>query len=150
MSTELIKFLEPVSIETAVSKAFSLENALGWGVQSMTRDTVSAMVLLASSRSEHYRYAIAVSPDIAQYLADLPDGSTTSREHIIQSVQVGTLIGQFDMMDLHVIQEDTDESYMVLLILDDDRLVDSFIVSRLRRAEDHVVKSILPPRKDLQ
>ncbi|MNY42342.1 hypothetical protein D3C86_1772220 [compost metagenome] len=116
----------------------------------MTRDTVSAMVLLASSRSEHYRYAIAVSPDIAQYLADLPDGSTTSREHIIQSVQVGTLIGQFDMMDLHVIQEDTDESYMVLLILDDDRLVDSFIVSRLRRAEDHVVKSILPPRKDLQ
>lgn len=149
MSKELIKLENPTPLSEVISKAFNVDDALGWGVQSVTRDTTNAMVLLASSRSPHYRYAIAVSPDIAQYLADLPDGATTSKEYIIMSEQVGSLIGQFDMMDLHAVQEDIDESYMALLVLDDDRMVDSYIITRLRRAEDHIVKSILPKRKDV-
>lgn len=149
MSTELVKLEQPTDVEQVVSKALDVGAALGWGVQSMTRDTVSAMVLLASSRSEHYRYAIAVSPDIAQYMMDLPPGATTSREHIIQTANLtGSLIGQFDMMDLHAIQEENGESYIALLILDDNRKVDSYIISRLRRAEDHVVHNIIK-RKDV-
>lgn len=151
MSDELVTFPSPVTVEEAVASLPDLDKALGWGVQSMTRDTVRAMVLLASSRSEHYRYALAVSLGIAQYLYDMPEGAVAGREHFIRCNQNGSLIGHFDNLETHVIQEplekssENEEEYMMLLVLDDNHQVDSYLLTRLRDYSDHVViNNILP------
>jgi len=149
MNNELVKLPAPLTVGEVVAKLPPFDCSLGWGVQSMTADTVRAMVLLASSRSEHYRYALAASIGIAQYLFDMPEGSVTSRAHFVRSKQDGTRIGLFDNLDLHVIQEpvpeEIEEEYLMLLILNDDHLVDSYIVSRLRLPSDHVVQTIKLP-----
>lgn len=150
MSTELIKFPEPVSIQAAVAKAPDLSQALGWGIQSLLRDTVRSMVLLATARSEHYRYALAVTPGIAQLLYDMPEGTIASRDCFIRCVQQDTLIGHYDTMEMHVIQElvDEDKQSMMLLILNDDLLVDSYLLTRLREYSDHVVVNNILPKKN--
>ncbi len=149
MNAELIKFPTPLSIEAAVAALPPAEHCLEWGIQSMTADTVRAMILLASSRSEHYRYALAVTVGIAQYLVDAPDGSITARALFVNSGQDGTRIGLFDSLDTHVIQvavdESVEEEYMMLLVLDDNHMVDGYIMTRLRMPSDHVVKTIKLP-----
>lgn len=147
MQTKSVKLAKPLSPEEFVVNAPDLADALGWSIQSISRDTVSAMVLLATSLSDHYRYAVAVSPDIADYLTYLPDGATTAKDIISINDIGGVKIGLFDMMDLYSFQVDNEESYVALLILNDDKLVDSYILSRLRPVEDHVVHNIIPKSK---
>jgi hypothetical protein len=150
MSTELIKFPQPLPIAEAIAKLPDMQLALGWGVQSMVRDTVRAMVLLASSRSEHYRYALALTEGIAQLLYDMPEGATTARDAFIRCNQQGTLIGHFDSYEVHVIQESSaeEDQGMMLLVLDDNHLVDSYILTRLREYSDHVVINNILPKKN--
>jgi len=150
MSQELIKLPTPVTVQEAVSKVPDLSQCLGWGIQSMERSTVRSMILLASSKSEHFRYALGVTPDIAQYLYDLPEGAVTSREHFIRCNQQDTLIGHFDTLEVHVIQEmvDEEDQCMMLLVLNDEHLVDSYLVTRLREYADHVVVNNILPKKN--
>jgi hypothetical protein len=150
MNTELIKLPQRLPIAEAVRNLPDMNQALGWGVQSMVRDTVRAMVLLASSRSEHYRYALALTEGIAQLLYDMPEGATTARDAFVRCNQQGTLIGHFDSYEVHVIQEPVEEDNqgMMLLILDDDHLVDSYILTRLREYSDHVVVNKILPKKN--
>lgn len=142
----MIKLPTPQSIEQVIASLPAPEGALEWGIQSMTTDTVRAMTLLAASRSEHFRYALAVSVGIAQFLYDAPEGSVTQKAAFLRTQQDGTRIGIFDQLDLHVIQqpvpEDLEEEYLMLLVLDDNHLVDSYVLSRLRLPADHVVKTI--------
>lgn len=150
MSNELVTFNPPVSVEEAVAKAPDMSNALGWGIQSMVVTTVRSMVLLAAARSDHYRYALAVTGAIGQYLYDLPEGAITNPDHFKPTVQVGALIGHFDNHEVFVIQEATPEEDqgLMLLILDDDRKVAGYILTRLREYSDHInVNNILPKKK---
>ncbi len=147
MSKELVLFEKPLSVKEAVAKLPNKENKLGWGIQSMVVDTVRHMVLLASSRSEHFRYALGVTAGIAQYLYDLPQGAITNPSDFIRTNQVDTLIGHFDNLEVHVIQEVTPEEdqLMMLLVLDDDHMAVGYLLTQLREYGDHVnVNNILP------
>jgi len=148
MSNDLVKLPTPMTIEEVVYELPELSMSLGWGVQSMVRDTVRAMVLLASARSEHYRYALAVSSGIGQYLYDQPQGAITSKEHFLRCTQVGSRIGHFDNLETHVLQTPVNEGEerMMLLILDDNQMVDSYIMTQLRDYTDHVVINNILPR----
>lgn len=151
MSGDVIKFDTPKSIPDVVKSALDVDKALGWGVQSMVKETVNALVLFASSRSDAFRYALAVSPDIGDYLLDLPVGSITSSEYFKSVPEVqDSLIGTFDTwMEVHQIEENIDQSYLALLLLNDnDNSVQGYVVTRLRTPDDHIVKNILPSRKD--
>lgn len=150
MSNEVILFDKPLTVTEAVAKAPDMSKALPWGVQSMVVETVRSLVLLAASRSEHFRYALGVTPGIAQYLYDLPDGAITNPNHFIRCVQTDTLIGHFDNHEVHAIQEYTpeDEQGLMLLILNDDRLAVGYILTKLREYGDHInVNNILPKSK---
>lgn len=150
MSNEVILFDKPITVQEAVAKAPDMEKALSWGVQSMVVETVRSMVLLAAARSEHFRYALAVTPAIGQYLYDLPDGAITNPNNFVRCVQVDTLIGHFDNHEVHVIQEYTpeEEQGLMLLILDDERNVAGYILTKLREYDDHInVNNILPKFK---
>lgn len=149
MSKELIMFSKPLDITEAVAKLPDLNQALAWGVQSLLKPTVSAMVRLATSMSEHYRYALALTDDIAQYLYDMPEGAITSSEFFKRCNQVGTLIGHFDMIEVHVIQErsDPEAQAMMLLVLDDDKKAVGYLVTRIREYADHVVVNNILPKK---
>lgn len=150
MSKDLILFDKPLEVSEAVAKLPDFSRALGWGVQSMLLDTVRSMILLASTLSEHYRYAIGLTDDVAQYLYDMPKGAITNPNHFIRCNQVGTLIGHFDALDVHVIQERSDPANqaMILMVLDDDRKVVGYVATKLREYADHVViNNILPENK---
>lgn len=151
MRGEIIKFAQPMQIEEVVKQPLDISKALGWGVQSMTKGTVDAMVLLASSRTDAYRFALAVSPDIGDYLIDLPIGSVTSNEYFKCVPEIkGSLIGTAEgSLEVHRVEEDDGNSYLALLTLNDDKLVDGYVITRLRTPDDHVVKNILPNRKDV-
>jgi hypothetical protein len=149
MSNTLVMFEHPLSIGEAVSKLPDFDQALEWGVQSMTMPTVKSMILLATKLSEHYRYSLALTHDIAQYLYDMPEGAITSKQWYQRCDQVDTLIGHFDAMEVHVIQEGSDPECqgMMLLVQDDDHKVVGYILTKLREYSDHVVvNNILPKR----
>lgn len=149
MSNDLVMFDKPLSVVDAVQELPDFDRALAWGVQSMIMPTVKSMVLLATGLSEHYRYALALTHDIAQYLYDMPDGAITASEWFKRCDQVDTLIGHFDAMEVHVIQERSDPTCqgMMMLVLDDDHMVVGYILTRLREYADHVViNNILPKR----
>ncbi|MCY1286203.1 hypothetical protein D9M68_18550 [compost metagenome] len=149
MSSNLVMFDEPLDLSQAIAKLPDFDRALEWGVQSMTMPTVKSMILLAAGLSDHYRYALALTHDIAQYLYDMPDGAITSKQWFKRCDQVGSLIGHFDAMDVHVIQEGSDPACqgMMLLVLDDDHKAVGYILTRLREYSDHVVvNNILPKR----
>lgn len=147
MSPQLITLPSPTSIEEALSKLPDRELALAWGQQSLSPKTIEAMVLLASKLSEHYRYAIGLSVEMCQYLYDNPAGGTAGMDRFLRCEQVGTLVGHYDGYEVHVIQEvpdpDLEEEYMMLLVLDDLRMVDSYLLTRLRIYTDHVASSHL-------
>lgn len=146
----LVLFDKPLKVEDAVAHLPDMSRALSWGVQSLVKETVRSMILLATSLSEHYRYELALTDDIAQYLYDMPEGAVTASEHFIRCNQDGTVIGHFDAMSVHVIQEksEPDQQAMMLLILNDDRLVVGYLLTRLREYADHVViNNILPKSK---
>ncbi len=149
MNQQLVTYDRPLSVGEAVARLPDPAQALGWGVQSMTAETVRAMVLLASSRSDHFRYALGVTVGIAQYLYDMPDGAITSKSQFIRADQVGTRIGIFDSLELHVIQEavpDTlEEEYLLLLVLNDEHQVVGHLLSRLRLPSDHVTQTVKLP-----
>lgn len=148
MSNEnmLVNLPVPQPIDQVVSTLPDPEDALEWGIQSMTTDTVRAMMLLAATRSEHFRYALAVTVGIAQFLYDAPEGSVTQKSAFQRTQQDGTRIGIFDQLDLHVIQQtvpdEFEEEYLMLLVLDDNHMVSSYVLSRLRLPSDHVVKTM--------
>ncbi|MNN35904.1 hypothetical protein D3C81_1497720 [compost metagenome] len=150
----LVMFEKPLTVAEAVAKAPDLEKALGWGVQSMVAATVRHMVLLASNLSEHYRYSIGLSGDIAQYLYDAPEGAITDPNLFLRTAQVDTLIGHFDNLEVHVIQEampEEDSQCLMLLVQDDDRMVVGYLLTRLRDYADHVnVNNVLPKSKAAQ
>lgn len=149
MSNELIMFDHPLTVEQAVAKAPDHSNALGWGIQSMVVATVRSMVVLAAARSEHFRYALGVTPGIAQYLYDLPEGAITNPDHFVRTEQVGSLIGHFDNLEVHAIQELTpeEEQGLMLLVLNDDKLAVGYIYTQLREYGDHInVNNILPKK----
>lgn len=149
MNNELIMFDHPLTVAEAVAKAPAMTDSIGWGIQSMVVDTVRSMVLLASSRSEHFRYALGVTGGIGQYLYDLPDGAITNPDHFKRTVQVDTLIGHFDNHEVHVIQEITpeEEQGMMLLVLNDDRKAVGYLYTQLREYGDHInVNNILPKK----
>lgn len=146
MSNDLIMFPAPCSVEEAVSKAPVHANALAWGVQSLVPDTVKSMILLATSKSEHFRYALAVTPSMAQYLYDQPTGAITNPSLFLRAEQVGSRIGHFLDLEMHAIQEVTpeDEQGMMLLVLDDDHNAVGYLYTQLREYSDHVtVNNIL-------
>lgn len=147
MSIELIMFEKPLSIKEAVTSLPDFDKALPWGVQSMVKSTVDSMIRLAAAASDHFRYALALTHDIGQYLYDMPEGAITSNEHFIRCDQVDTLIGHFNAMDVHVIQElsDPEMQGMMLLVLNDDHLAVGYLLTRIREYADHVVvNNILP------
>lgn len=154
MSThQLIMFDKPLTIEEAVQAAPDQALALPWGVQSMVADTVRHMVLLASSISEHYRYALGLSGGIAQYLYDQPAGAITNPELFLRTAQVGSLIGHFDGLETHAIQAEIpeDEQCMMLLVINDDKLVVGYLLTKLREYGDHInVNNVLPKTKAAQ
>lgn len=138
----LVSFDHPVTVPEAVAVLPPRHYALGWGKQALSAETVKAMILLASKLSEHYRYALAVSVDMAQYLYDNPRGGTVDTSGFIRSPQQqDTLIGVWNAVEVHVIQQmpdpDLEEEYLMLLILDDDKMVDSYLLSQLRVYTDH-------------
>lgn len=146
MSNALIMFPAPCTVEEAVAKAPAHSEALGWGIQSLLPDTVNGMILLASSQSEHYRYALAVTPAMAQYLYDQPKGAITNPNLFLRAEQVGSRIGHFLDFEMHAIQEMTaeEEQGMMLIILDDDHKAVGYLYTRLREYGDHVtVNNIL-------
>jgi hypothetical protein len=146
----MVMFDHPVTVAEAVAKAPVHANALGWGIQSMVVQTVRSMVLLAAARSEHYRYALGVTGGIGQYLYDLPEGAITNPDHFKRTDQVETLIGHFDNLEVHVIQELTpeEEQGLMLMVLDDDKLVVGYLYSQLREYGDHInINNILPKTK---
>lgn len=149
MSNELIMFDRPLTVAEAVAKAPDHQSALPWGIQSMVVQTVRSMVLLASARSEHFRYALGVTGGIGQYLYDLPEGAITNPDHFQRTEQVDTLIGHFDNHEVHVIQEVTpeEEQGLMLLILNDDKLAVGYVYTQLREYGDHInVNNILPKK----
>lgn len=149
MSHEMIMFDEPLTMPEAVAKAPEHSKALGWGIQSMVVQTVRSMVLLAAARSEHYRYALGVTPGIGQYLYDLPEGAITNPDHFVRTEQAGTLIGHFDNLEVHVIQELTpeEEQGLMLLVLDDNHKAVGYLYTQLREYGDHInVNNILPKK----
>lgn len=150
MSNDMIMFPAPCSVAEAVSKAPVHANALGWGIQSLLPDTVNGMLLLASSKSEHFRYVLAVTPAMAQYLYDRPQGAITNPDLFLRTEQVGSLIGHFLGYEMHAIQELTpeEEQGMMLIVLDDDHQAVGYFYTQLREYSDHVtVNNILPPKK---
>ncbi|MNO12958.1 hypothetical protein D3C76_25780 [compost metagenome] len=150
MSTQqMVMFDRPLTIAEAMQHAPAQEKALGWGVQSMVATTVRHMVLLASSLSEHYRYAIGLSGGIAQYLYDQPDGAVTNPDTFLRTAQVDTLIGHFDGLETHVIQEEIpeDQQCLMLLVINDDKLVVGYLLTKLREYTDHVAVNNILPKK---
>lgn len=148
MSIELITFEKPIAVDEAIANLPDMGQALGWGVQSMVKSTVDTMIRLASGLTDHFRYALALTDDIAQYLYDMPEGAVTASEHFIRCNQGdGTVIGHFNAMDVHVIQEksDPEQQAMMLLVLDDQQQVVGYLLTRIREYGDHIaVNNVLP------
>lgn len=147
MSIQLIMFEKPLPVAEAISTLPDFDQALGWGVQNIEKSTVEAMIRLATMASEHFRYALAVTDDIGQYLYDMPVGAITAAEHFIRCNQVESLIGHFLTLDVHVIQQRSvpEQQGMMLLVLNDDKLVVGYLLTKIREYADHVVvNNILP------
>lgn len=141
----LIKFNEPVTVTYAISKLPPREQCLSWGKQSLTEDLIRGMLHLASRLSEDYRYVLGVTPEVAQYLYDCPEGGTLDTSHFMRCKQKDSLVGHWNGMETHVIQEypsnEWGEEYGMLLILDDNHMVTGYLMTKLHQYADNIVPS---------